>query len=179
MVALIPLPLEHYKVALLKICFVKSLFRLTLRRAKEIAMLELPPLWWTGLGLKRACLGHRVRFPLRFDPGFPSMELTASLTDGFGVKRSSSSRSFILQGLLAAFAELYIQKRKQSFKVFENVAAVSKTVSEQRSRHLGVAEPGGPLAEAEIGGVSCASALRRACSADGRASAPPKGLNGK
>src|SRR5277367_4387634 len=32
---------------------------------------------------------------------------------------------------------------------FENVAAVGETV-EQRGRHLGVAEHGGPLAEAEI-----------------------------
>src|SRR5271154_5011184 len=41
---------------------------------------------------------------------------------------------------------------------FENVAAVGETV-EQRGRHLGVAEHGGPLAEAEISGDDDAGAL--------------------
>src|SRR5271155_1857649 len=41
---------------------------------------------------------------------------------------------------------------------FENVAAVGKTI-EQRGRHLRVAEHGGPLAEAEIGGDDDAGAL--------------------
>src|ERR1700676_4525042 len=41
---------------------------------------------------------------------------------------------------------------------FENVAAVSETV-EQRGRHLGVAEHGGPLAEAEISRDDDAGAL--------------------
>src|SRR5258708_14067958 len=41
---------------------------------------------------------------------------------------------------------------------FENVAAVGETV-EQRGRHLGVAEHGGPLAEAEISRDDDAGAL--------------------
>src|SRR5277367_6988219 len=41
---------------------------------------------------------------------------------------------------------------------FENVAAMGETV-EQRGRHLGVAEHGGPLAEAEIGRDDDAGAL--------------------
>src|SRR6202453_2540813 len=41
---------------------------------------------------------------------------------------------------------------------FEDVAAVGKTI-EQRGRHLGVAEHGGPLAEAEIGRDDDAGAL--------------------
>src|SRR5271170_254556 len=41
---------------------------------------------------------------------------------------------------------------------FENVAAVGEAI-EQRGRHLGVAEHGGPLAEAEIGGDDDAGAL--------------------
>ena len=41
---------------------------------------------------------------------------------------------------------------------FENVATVSETI-EQRGRHLGVAEHGGPLAEAEISRDDDAGAL--------------------
>src|SRR5271154_6266312 len=41
---------------------------------------------------------------------------------------------------------------------FKNVAAVGEPI-EQRGRHLGVAEHGGPLAEAEIGGDDDAGAL--------------------
>src|SRR5271170_1264651 len=41
---------------------------------------------------------------------------------------------------------------------FEDVAAVGKTIK-QRGRHLGVAEHGGPLAEAEIGRDDDAGAL--------------------
>src|SRR5271154_4686064 len=41
---------------------------------------------------------------------------------------------------------------------FENVTAVGETI-EQRSRHLGVAEHGSPLAEAEIGRDDDAGAL--------------------
>ena len=41
---------------------------------------------------------------------------------------------------------------------FENVAAVGETV-EQRGRHFGVAEHGGPLAEAEISRDDDAGAL--------------------
>src|SRR5260370_42446971 len=44
------------------------------------------------------------------------------------------------------------------FSGFENVAAVGETV-EQRGRHLGVAEHGGPLAEAEISRDDDAGAL--------------------
>src|ERR1700728_2430346 len=41
---------------------------------------------------------------------------------------------------------------------FKNVAAVGEPI-EQRGRHLGIAEHGGPLAEAEIGGDDDAGAL--------------------
>jgi hypothetical protein len=56
---------------------------------------------------------------------------------------------------LAAFAEL---ETEAVVSGFENVAAVGKTV-EQQGRHLGVAEYGGPLADAEISRDDDAGAL--------------------
>src|ERR1700722_8824600 len=75
------------------------------------------------------------------------------MVSGSGVRQVSR---FLLRGF-GGFRRAVLET-EAVVSGFENVAAVGETV-EQRGRHLGVAEHGGPLAEAEISRDDDAGAL--------------------